>query len=168
VGDSVLAYVHDGCNTGSLRLLGSLSSSFFVLVWTVFCELVLRRDFGREVLGLSAFFRPNVHHVSRSPDLELLELVFVMIEPAVPELSRAFRSRRCPTFSVSGSVHDRSAENMSIRGQRLEHRLRERVQLLDFELLREERARDQAYIRGYEQTSELENSGQTTIKGRGR
>jgi hypothetical protein len=62
-----------------------------------------------------AFFRPDDHQSSRSATTELRELVDVLIELAVLERSRALRSRRSPTFSVSGPVQERSAENMVTR-----------------------------------------------------
>jgi hypothetical protein len=52
--------------------------------------------------------------------MELFELFELLSEGVVDEIersfsfSRAFLSFRSPTFSVSGSVHDKSAENMAV------------------------------------------------------
>jgi hypothetical protein len=62
-----------------------------------------------------AFLSPDVHQSSRSPDIELRELVDVVTEPATLERSRALRSRRSPTVSVFGPLQDRSAVNMVCR-----------------------------------------------------
>jgi hypothetical protein len=61
-----------------------------------------------------AFFSPEVHQSSRSMTWELRELEVVLIELFTLPRSRALRSRRFPTVSVSGPVQDRSAENMII------------------------------------------------------
>lgn len=58
-----------------------------------------------------AFLSPDDHQSSRSPDIELRELVDVT-EPATLERSRALRSRRSPTVSVFGPLQDKSAVNM--------------------------------------------------------
>lgn len=62
-----------------------------------------------------AFLSPDVHQSSRSPDIELRELVDVVTEPATLERSRALRSRRSPTVSVFGPLQDKSAVNMVCR-----------------------------------------------------
>ena len=61
-----------------------------------------------------AFFRPDVHHSSRSSGIELLELIEFLSEGAAEllDLSLAILSLRSPTFSVSGSTQDKSAENI--------------------------------------------------------
>jgi hypothetical protein len=61
-----------------------------------------------------AFFSPEVHHKSRSMTWELRELELVLMELSTLPRSRALRSRRFPTVSVSGPVQDRSAVNMII------------------------------------------------------
>lgn len=73
--------------------------------------------FGLDGLKLFAFFRLEVHHSSLSSGIELLEL-FEHTEPAAEDVERSFSfslailSFRAPTFSVSGSVQDKSAENI--------------------------------------------------------
>lgn len=86
-------------------------------MWAAF-GAELRLVDGRRIFGfiLFAFFNPDVHHSSRSREIELLELFAVLIELPAIERSRAFRSLRSPTFSVVGSVQDKSAENMMDEG----------------------------------------------------
>ena len=66
-------------------------------------------------LILFAFLNPVVHQASWSA--ELVELIDVLLESPTVERSRALRFFRSPTFSVFGSVHDRSAENMLIAAE---------------------------------------------------
>jgi hypothetical protein len=60
-----------------------------------------------------AFFSPEVHQSSRSITWEL-RVELVLMELSTLPRSRALRSRRFPTVSVSGPVQDKSAENMII------------------------------------------------------
>ena len=59
-----------------------------------------------------AFLKLDVQLKSRSADMELLALLAVVVELAALPLSRALRSRRWPTVSVPGSLHERSAVNI--------------------------------------------------------
>jgi hypothetical protein len=69
-------------------------------------------------LMLRAFLRLEVHHNSRSSGMELFELLELLMDGEAEDVDRSFSfsrailSFRSPTFSVSGSVQDRSAENM--------------------------------------------------------
>jgi hypothetical protein len=80
----------------------------------------LRPESGRaglDGLKLFAFLRLEVHHNSLSSGIEPLELL-EHTEAAAEEVERSFSfslailSFRSPTFSVSGSVQDKSAENI--------------------------------------------------------
>jgi hypothetical protein len=116
--DRVVEYVHEGCNVGSLkssegscsRVRGRAIEAFFdcVVLW-----LVSGRPF-LDGFNPLAFFRPEVHHSSRSSMMELLELSELLSEgaPELLDLSLAILCLLSPTFSESGSTQDRSAENI--------------------------------------------------------
>jgi len=125
-------YVQDGCKVGSRILWIMVKSSASTasgmepevfLECCVACVAVIRLVVGRVIffgLRLFAFFKPVVHHISRSSATELtdsLELLELLIEGVSEsdgvDRSRAFLSFRCPTFSTpSPSVQDKSAANM--------------------------------------------------------
>lgn len=123
VGESVDEYVHAGWRVGSRNSCGSSISSVRGIELDAFLECsvpVLRLVPGRPFLFglmLLAFLRLEVHHssLSSATDVtEVFELLELLIEGAAEGLDRSFAilSLRCPTFSVSGSVQDKSAANM--------------------------------------------------------
>jgi hypothetical protein len=122
--DNVVEYVQEGCSVGSLKSSNvSISSCCGSRLDVLFACSALRLVSGRGFFNgrmFFAFFRPDVHQSSRSSGTEVVELLPLLTEGAADDNDRSFsfslamRCFRSPTFSVSGSVQDKSAENMTI------------------------------------------------------
>lgn len=100
---------------------------------------------------LLAFLRLAVHHNSRSSGIELFELFELRIDGATEGVKRSFSlslanlSFRSPTFSVSGSVQDKSAENILLECGRKERQRKGRTNVQSYSNGGEEKEQDSGY-----------------------